>query len=406
MKKYIVNTKVQIIISIILSIIVGVIFNRNQILCIEILNPLGNVFLNLIKCFMIPLIFFSIVMGILNLGNLNQLKRIGIKILLFFMITTIIASIIGLSIGKVFDLNIENLQMSDNTDINANIGELKIITSLFAFVPENLMNVFINNNIIQIIFIAIIFGCVLLKYNQSMKLVINFCDELNELFKKIISGVLKLIPIGIFVLLTPVIVNNNFSNLIILGKVILAYILACCIHIIFVYIPIILYSKKVKVGTFFKTIFPTIILAFSSASSLATLGSSMESTKKLGVREEISKFTLPLGATINMDGTAIFLSIISLFIATIYGIELSFVQMLLLILVIVATSIGTPGIPGASLIIIAVTLESVGLPLSGIGLIAGIDILLEMFGTAMNVCGDIVCSLLIDKKYETNIINK
>ena len=406
MKKYIVNSKVQIIISIILSIIIGVIFNGNQILCTEILNPLGNVFLNLIKCFMIPLIFFSIVMGIINLENLNQLKRIGIKILLFFMITTIIASIIGLSIGKIFDLNIENLQMSDNIDIKSNLGELKIITSLFAFVPENLMNVFINNNIIQIIFIAIICGCVLLKYNQNMKLVINLCDELNELLKKIISGVLKLIPIGIFVLLTPVIVNNNFSNLIILGKVILAYIVACLIHIIFVYIPVIIYSKKVKIGTFFKTIFPTIILAFSSASSLATLGSSMESAKKLGVREEISKFTLPLGATINMDGTAIFLSIISLFIATIYGIELSFVQMLLLILVIVATSVGTPGIPGASLIIIAVTLESVGLPLSGIGLIAGIDILLEMFGTAMNVCGDITCSLFIDKEYESKNIKR
>ena len=123
----------------------------------------------------------------------------------------------------------------------------------------------------------------------------------------------------------------------------------------------------------------------------------MESCKKLGIKDEISEVTLPIGATINMDGTAIFLSIVSMFIARIYGIELNFIQMLLLVLVTVATSIGTPGIPGASLLIIAITLQSVGLPLNGIGLIAGIDILLEMFGTAMNVCGDIVCSLYIDK---------
>lgn len=223
---------------------------------------------------------------------------------------------------------------------------------------------------------------------------------LNELFKFIISIVLKIVPIGIFVLLTPVIMNNNISSIIYLGKIIIAYMIACIVHILLVYIPMIVYSRKVRVKDFFKIIFPTMILAFSSSSSLATLGNSMESSQKFGIKKEVGEVVLPLGATINMDGTAIFLSIISLFIATVYGIELTFVQMLLLVLVIVATSIGTPGIPGASLMIIAITLESVGLPISGIALIAGIDILLEMCGTAMNVCGDIVCALLIDKNVD------
>lgn len=241
-------------------------------------------------------------------------------------------------------------------------------------------------------------GCILLVYKEKLSVIVNLCSTLNELFKYVINIVLKIIPIGIFFLLTPVMINNDLTSIIYLGKIILAYILACIVHIVFVYVPMIVYSRKVKIKDFFKTIFPTMILAFSSSSSLATLGSSIECSRKLGIKKEIREVVLPIGATINMDGTAIFLSIISLFIATVYGIELTFIQMLLLVLVVVITSIGTPGIPGASLMIIAITLESVGLPLSGIALIAGIDILLEMLGTAMNVCGDIVCSLLIDKK--------
>lgn len=395
MKKCMCNTKFQIIISIILSIIIGVIFNGNKMLAEEILNPFGDVFLNIIKCFMIPLIFFSIIMGILNLGSVNKLKQIGIKILIFFSVTTILASIIGLSIGGLFNFQVDNIALNYDETIEVDTKEMNIISSLFSFIPDNLLGTFINNNIIQVVFVAVFLGVILL-YNK-FELIIKLCNELNELFKNVINIILKLMPLGIFVLLTPVIINNNFSAFVSLGKVIMAYLLACCLHICLVYIPIIKYSKKVTIVSFFKTIFPTMMFAFSSASSLATLGSSMESCKKLGVKDEISRFTLPIGATINMDGTAIFLSIISLFIATICGIELSFIQLLLLVLVIVITSIGTPGIPGASLIIIAITLESVGLPLSGIGLIAGINMILEMFGTAMNVCGDIVCSLIIDK---------
>ena len=385
MKKFLKNNKVQIILAIILAIIIGIIFNGKENLANNFLEPLGEIFLNLIKCFMIPVIFFSIIMGILNLESIEKLKKIGIKILILFTITTICASIIGLIIANLFDLSITNFQINKEFQLEENIGEMNIITAFF------------NSNIIQIVFISIIIGCIILKNKKSMENLIKLCNELNELFKKIISIVLKMIPIGVFVLLTPVIIRNDFESIISLGKIILVYLLACVVHIVLVYIPIVVYSKKVKLGNFFKTIFPTMVLAFSSASSLATLGSSMESCKKLGIKDEISEVTLPIGATINMDGTAIFLSIVSMFIARIYGIELNFIQMLLLVLVTVATSIGTPGIPGASLLIIAITLQSVGLPLNGIGLIAGIDILLEMFGTAMNVCGDIVCSLYIDK---------
>ena len=385
MKKFLKNNKVQIILAIILAIIIGIIFNGKENLANNFLEPLGEIFLNLIKCFMIPVIFFSIIMGILNLESIEKLKKIGIKILILFTITTICASIIGLIIANLFDLSITNFQINKEFQLEENISEMNIITAFF------------NSNIIQIVFISIIIGCIILKNKKSMENLIKLCNELNELFKKIISIVLKMIPIGVFVLLTPVIIRNDFESIISLGKIILVYLLACVVHIVLVYIPIVVYSKKVKLGNFFKTIFPTMVLAFSSASSLATLGSSMESCKKLGIKDEISEVTLPIGATINMDGTAIFLSIVSMFIARIYGIELNFIQMLLLVLVTVATSIGTPGIPGASLLIIAITLQSVGLPLNGIGLIAGIDILLEMFGTAMNVCGDIVCSLYIDK---------
>lgn len=397
MKKFLKNNKVQIILAIILAIIIGIIFNGKENLANNFLEPLGEIFLNLIKCFMIPVIFFSIIMGILNLESIEKLKKIGIKILILFTITTICASIIGLIIANLFDLSITNFQINKEFQLEKNIGEMNIITALFSFIPENIFGAFFNSNIIQIVFISIIIGCIILKNKKSMENLIKLCNELNELFKKIISIVLKMIPIGVFVLLTPVIIRNDFESIISLGKIILVYLLACVVHIVLVYIPIVVYSKKVKLGNFFKTIFPTMVLAFSSASSLATLGSSMESCKKLGIKDEISEVTLPIGATINMDGTAIFLSIVSMFIARIYGIELNFIQMLLLVLVTVATSIGTPGIPGASLLIIAITLQSVGLPLNGIGLIAGIDILLEMFGTAMNVCGDIVCSLYIDK---------
>lgn len=404
MKKYILNVRIQIFIALLLSIIIGIIFKGNQVFSETILTPLGNVFINLIKCFMVPLIFFSIIVGILNLESIKQFRKIGIKILLFFMITTLFASIIGLGIGKLFDFNIDNIEIVDNTNIDVNINDMNVISTFFAFIPDNLITVFINGNIIQIIFLAIVFGCVLLKNKEKMKSLVNFSVTLNEFFKKIISGILKIIPIAIFVLLTPIIIKNDFSSLFVLGKVMLAYILACLLHILFIYIPIIIYTKKIKLTEFFKIVFPTLVLAFSSASSLVTLGNSIESANKIGVKDEISRVTLPFGATINMDGTAIFLSIMTLFIATIYGIELTIVQMLLLIFVVLVTSIGTPGIPGASLVIIAITLESVGLPISGIALIAGIDIFLEMFGTVVNVLGDIVCSMFIDKKSK-NILN-
>ena len=396
-KEMILSQKLQIIIAIILAIITGIVFHGNEMLVDEILSPVGNAFLNIIKCFMIPLIFFSIIVGIINLKSVERLKSIGIKILLWFSLTTIIASIIGIAIGMVMDLNIAGLNLGIESGIPEEATNIRILSTLLSFIPQNIISTFVDSNIIQIIFLSTLFGCILIKNQEKFGRIINACQELNEFFKSVLQLVLKALPVGIFALLTPVIIKNDYECVLVLGKIIIAYIVACLIHIILVYLPIVKCGGKIKIKDFCVNIFPAMALAFSSSSSLATLGTTMESTKKLGVKDEISKFTLPLGATINMDGTAIFLSIISIFIASIYGIELSILKLFILVLVTVLTSIGTPGIPGASLIIIAVTLNSLGLPLNGIGLIAGIDVILEMFGTAMNVCGDIACTVLVDK---------
>ena len=396
-KEMILSQKLQIIIAIILAIITGIVFHGNEMLVDEILSPVGNAFLNIIKCFMIPLIFFSIIVGIINLKSVERLKSIGIKILLWFSLTTIIASIIGIAIGMVMDLNIAGLNLGIESGIPEEATNIRILSTLLSFIPQNIISTFVDSNIIQIIFLSTLFGCILIKNQEKFGRIINACQELNEFFKSVLQLVLKALPVGIFALLTPVIIKNDYECVLVLGKIIIAYIVACLIHIILVYLPIVKCGGKIKIKDFCVNIFPAMALAFSSSSSLATLGTTMESTKKLGVKDEISKFTLPLGATINMDGTAIFLSIISIFIASIYGIELSILKLFILVLVTVLTSIGTPGIPGASLIIIAVTLNSLGLPLNGIGLIAGIDVILEMFGTAMNVCGDIACTVLVYK---------
>ncbi|WP_243354960.1 dicarboxylate/amino acid:cation symporter [Bacillus litorisediminis] len=382
----------QIVGAFVLAVIVGAILGERA----SFFQPLGDLFLRLIKFIIVPLILSTIIVGVTGAGNIKKLGRIGGKTIIYYLATSFIAIVIGISAGYVFSPG-TGLSVSAEDAAAPETSSDGIITTLLNIIPTNPVEALTNGAVLQIIFLAIFLGIAITLVGEKASPVPQFVEGLAEIMYKITAIVMVLVPIGIFGLLAPVVGQYGLSVLMPLMKLIIAMIIGAIVHGAVIYSIAVKTLGKMSPLHFFKGIFPAATVAFSTCSSSGTLPVTMKNTEEnLGVSKETCSFVLPLGATINMDGTAIYQGLCAVFVAQYFDASLSVTQLLTIALVGTLASIGAAGVPGAGLVMLTMTLSAVGLPLEGIALVAGIDRFLDMFRTALNVMGDASACVVVE----------
>ncbi|MPM36558.1 Proton/sodium-glutamate symport protein [bioreactor metagenome] len=392
MKKLQLTTKI--FIGLALGILLGIILQPNPDIAVKFVKPFGTLFLNLIKLVIVPLVFSSLVVGTCGMDDVRKLGRIGGKTVAYYMLTTAFAVTIGLILA-----NLSNVGGGFSIPVDAKVEVAEapnVIETLLNIIPSNPLKALVDGNMLQIIAFALIIGAGIIGIGEKGKVLFNFFDSMADVMYKIIAVIMEFAPIGVFALITPVVAQNGPGVLLPLLKLIVVVYAGCAIHALFTYSATVSLFAKVSPVKFFKGIAPAMVFAFTTASSSATLPISMKrSEENLGVPKSVTSFVLPLGATINMDGTAIYQGVCAFFIAQVYGINLPISAQLTIILTATLASIGTAGVPGAGMIMLGMVLQSVGLPIEGIALIAGVDRILDMMRTMINITGDAACATII-----------
>jgi Na+/H+-dicarboxylate symporter len=394
----------QILIAFALSVLYGLFFSEH----VHLVAWMGDIFIKALKMIIIPLIFTSIISGIANVGSGDNLGRLGFKTIAYYLSTSTAALFTGLVIVNIFKPGVgADLGFANQVE-GLGVAKESFGSTLMNIVPDNLFVAMVENQMLSIIFFAILMGFFITKTKEkSQKILLGFFDSLFELIMKITLFVIRFTPYGIFGIVAKQIAENNdlgelFSRL---GLFMLVVILALFIHA-FIVLPIVLKTiGRVSPIKHFNAMRTPLITAFSTSSSNATLPLTMSAVKKnSGVSTKISSFTLPLGATVNMDGTALYELVAAMFIAQAYGIELTFTEQIVGVLTGLLASIGAAGIPMAGLVMISVVLSAMGLPLEGVGLILAVDRVLDMFRTTVNVWSD-SCGAVIIAKSEGEKLN-
>ncbi|MEA1873459.1 MAG: dicarboxylate/amino acid:cation symporter [Bacteroidota bacterium] len=385
------------------------------------ITPFGDVFIRLLKLIAIPLIFVSLVKGISDLGDISKLSGMGLRTFLLYIASTVIAISIGLFIvntikpGAIFpeekkaeyaeSFQAEVIEKSLSAQEIEGEGPLQFLVDI---VPENIIGAAGNNiNMLQVIFFALLFGIALIMLKgKNVKLVISFFDGLNDVVLKIIDIIMRFAPIGVFALMASVIVDvagenpaNSVQLFASLGLYTLSVVIGLLVMIIFVYPIFVILLAKIPYLKFLRGVLPAQLLAFSTSSSAATLPMTKKSCEQnLGIKSEVTNFVLPIGATINMDGTSLYQAVAAVFIAQTLGIQLDISAQLTIILTATLASIGSAAVPGAGMVMLIVVLEAVGLPAESVALVYAVDRPLDMLRTAVNVTGDSAVSSIVDRK--------
>ncbi len=397
MKEKKISLSTKIFIALILAIIVGIAFTSHAEIAVKYIKPFGTIFLNLIKWIVCPLVFFSIMAGVISMKDIRKIGSVGVKTVVYYLCTTAFAISIGLCFASLFKSFFPALQTSDLTyKAAAKVSFMDTFVGLF---PSNFLKPFLDANMLQIIIAALIIGFALLlisngKADNDVK-DFSAVETLNDIFLKVMEMIVSLSPIGVFCLLCPVVAENGPAVLGSLAKVLLVAYIAYVFHMLLVYSLSVKFAANLNPVKFFKGMSPAMIFAFSSASSVGTLPINKDCAEKLGADRDITSFVLPLGATINMDGTAIYQGVCSIFIASCFGISLTFSQLLVIVLTATLASIGTAGVPGAGMVMLAMVLQAVGLPVEGIALVAGVDRIFDMGRTVVNITGDASCAVVV-----------
>ena len=384
----------QILIALVLAIIAGLLMQG----CVDIadtyIKPIGTIFLNLVKFIVVPIVLFSIMSGIISMRDIRKVGSIGLKTVVYYLCTTAIAVILGMLTGSLFKGLFPQLDTSELTYEAADPTPIMdVVVNIF---PSNFITPMSSSSMLQIIVMALLIGFGIILVGKEAEPVADGVQRLNLVFMKVMEVILQLSPIGVFCLLTPVVATNGAKVLGSLAMVLLAAYICYIVHMVVTYSISVKLLGKMSPVAFVKAMIPAIVFAFSSASSVGTLPINMECNKKMGVKDEIYSFVLPLGATINMDGTAIYQGVCTMFIAACYGINLDFGQMATVVLTATLASIGTAGVPGAGMIMLAMVLASVGLPVDGIALVAGIDRIFDMGRTTVNITGDASAAVVVN----------
>lgn len=391
----------QILTALILGIVVGLIcyFAGLGDFTASYLKPFGDIFVNLLKFIVVPVVLFSMIDGILSMGDMKKVGSVGIKTIVYFLCTTAIACVIGLVLANIFNSaglfpNLADAAQSAEYEAKEYGGFMSTLVSIF---PTNMWQSFSNANMLQVIVIALFFGGSIMAAGEKAKLCRDIVSSFYSVIEKLMGFVISLAPIGVFTYMAWVVATQGASILGSLALVLLCAYIGYIIHAVVVYSV----SAKAFAGinpiTFFKGASAAMIFAFTSTSSAATLPVSKECADNMGAEGDISSFVLPLGATINMDGTAIYQCVATVFLASCAGMHLTISQMALVVVTATLASIGTAGVSGAGMIMLAMVLEAIGIPVSYIGLIVAVDRLFDMGRTCLNVTGDIACSLCVTK---------
>lgn len=398
----------QIFIALVLAIAAGLLLQKHAQFAETYIKPFGTIFLNLLKFIVVPIVLFSIMCGIISMRDIKKVGAIGLKTVVYYMCTTAFAITIGLIGGNLFK---KMFPVIATTDLSYQVGEkTSLMDTIVNIFPSNFISPMAEANMLQVIVMALLIGfAIILVGEEKNTRIITACNDLNDVFMKCMEMILKLSPIGVFCLLCPVVAANGATIIGSLAMVLLAAYVCYIVHAVVVYSFAVKTIGGISPLTFFKEMLPAIMFAFSSASSVGTLPINMECTEKLGTSREIASFILPLGATINMDGTAFYQGVCAIFIASCYGIHLTLPQMLTIIFTATLASIGTAGVPGAGMVMLAMVLTSVGLPVDGIALVAGVDRIFDMGRTTVNITGDASCCVIVsnlEKKREARKMAK
>ena len=384
----------QIFIALILAIGAGIALTGNPDFAKNYIKPFGTIFLNLIKWIVCPLVFFSIMAGVVSMRDIKKVGVVGGSTVLYYLCTTAFAVAIGLLFANLLK-GIFPVLSTAELSYEPAATSVNFMDTLVGIFPSNFIKPFVDANMLQIIVSALFIGFALILIGHRFDMEFKAVDVCNDICMKAMEMILKLSPIGVFCLLCPVVAENGPAVLGSLAKVLLVAYLCYIVHAVVVYSASVKALGGVGPVKFFKGMLPAIMMAFSSASSVGTLPLNMECCEKLGADKEVSSFVLPLGATINMDGTAIYQGVCAVFIASCFGISLTFSQMLTIVLTATLASIGTAGVPGAGMVMLAMVLQSVGLPVEGIALVAGVDRIFDMGRTTVNIVGDASCAIIV-----------
>lgn len=386
---------IQIFIGLGLGIIAGLIFMAlgKADLAVTYVKPFGTIFLNLIKFIVVPIVLCSIICGVISMQDIRKVGSIGWKTVVYYMLTTACAVVIGLIFANIFKGTFQVLQTSNlEYEVAQTTNFMDTLVNIF---PSNIIEPLANATMLQVIVIALFFGFGIILAGEKGESLAKVITSLNDVSMIIMELILKLSPIGVFCLITPVVAENGPTILGSLAMVLLTAYICYIVHMVVVYSTTVKTMGGISPIAFFKGMAPAMVMAFSSASSVGTLPLNMECSQKLGAKKDIASFVLPLGATINMDGTAIYQGVCAVFIATCFGIDLTLTEMLTIVLTATLASIGTAGVPGSGMIMLAMVLQSVGLPVEGIALVAGVDRIFDMGRTVVNITGDASCAIVV-----------
>ena len=395
----------KILIGMVLGILVGAVMGPDA----EVLKPIGTLFINAIKMLIVPLVFCSLVVGVTSMQDTRKMGRIGLKSVALYMGTTAVAITIGLGLGTLLVPG-AGINMVAEAAAPAAKEAPTLVQTLLNMVPKNPIGALAAGNILQIIVFALGLGIALSLCGDKAEPAVKVFESLAEGMYKLTELVMKFAPYGIFALMAWVAGKYGLDILMPLIKVIAAVYIGCIIHVLVVYSGVISVLGGLNPVRYLKGLVNPACVAFTTTSSSGTLPATIKAAREeMGVSKGISSFVLPLGATINMDGTALYQGVCALFIAQAFGVDLVFSDYLLIILTSTLASIGTAGVPGAGLIMLSLVLTTVGLPLEGLAIVAGIDRILDMARTSVNVCGDLMVSILVgksEKELDESIYNQ
>lgn len=383
----------KILIALILGVITGLIFGERA----EILQPIGTIFLSLINMIIVLLVLSSMTVGITSIHDPKKLGRVGLKTLVLYLITTVIAICIGLIFSNVFDLG-GSLHLARNFEIN--IESAPSLSEIFlSVIPNNPVSSLAQGNILQIIVFSLFLGVSINFAGEKGKPLLEVLESLADVMYRLTSIIMEFSPIGVFAIMASVSGAFGLHVLIPLLKFLIIYYGACVVHVVVVFCGLLWFFARLHPWPFFRGMSDAIMVAFSTCSSTATLPVSMHCTQEnLGVSKNISSFVLPLGSTVNMNGAAIYQGMAAVFIAQAYGIELGWQELITLVVTATLAAVGAAGIPGSGFIMLSVVFSSIGLPLEGLAMLAGIDRIREMGSTVLNILGDAVCAVYVAKQ--------
>ena len=383
----------KIFIALVLAVIAGLLMQNHAEFANEYIKPFGTIFLNLVKFIVGPIVLFSIMSGVVSLRDIRKVGSIGGTTVVYYFCTTAVATAIGLFFANLFKKLYPVLSTSSlSYEAPEATKPMNVVVGIF---PSNFISPISEANMLQVIVMALLIGFAIILLGEQQAATIEGIERWNSIFMKVMEMILQLSPIGVFCLLCPVIAENGPKVIGSLAMVLLTAYIGYLVHAVCVYSMTVKFMGGVNPLTFFKGMMPAIMFAFSSASSVGTLPLNLECTEELGASREVASFVLPLGATINMDGTAIYQGVCAVFIASCYGINLSLSQMVTIVLTATLASIGTAGVPGAGMVMLAMVLASVGLPIDGIALVAGVDRIFDMGRTTLNITGDASCAIIV-----------